>query len=54
MCVCVRVCAVDMLKEVGNNPNATTIFLQHGPSAVSELQSQLRDGIMSHATMTRA
>ncbi len=38
-----------MLKEVGNNPNTTTLFMHHGPSAVTELKDQLKQGIMTHS-----
>ena len=43
-----------MLKEVGNNPNSTTLFMHHGPSAVTELKEQLKEGIMQNAQMTRS
>jgi len=34
---------------VGNSPNATTLFMNHGPSAVTELKDQLKAGIMTEA-----
>ncbi|KAM3572520.1 hypothetical protein VYU27_005494 [Nannochloropsis oceanica] len=40
----------DMLKDVGSNPSATTLFMNHGPSAVTELKEQLKEGIMTKAT----
>lgn len=36
-------------QDVGNNPNATTLFMHHGPSAVTELKDQLKEGIMNKA-----
>jgi len=51
--IAVCVCS-DMLKEVGNNPNSTTIFMDHGPSAVTDLKQQLNRGIMTTQEITRA
>jgi hypothetical protein len=39
-----------MLKDVGNNPTTTTLFLHHGPSAVTELKEQLNAGILASPT----
>jgi hypothetical protein len=36
-------------QDVGNNPTPTTLFMTHGPSAVTELKEQLRAGIMQNA-----
>mmetsp|Transcript_5550 Transcript_5550/g.7212 ORF Transcript_5550/g.7212 Transcript_5550/m.7212 type:complete len:256 (-) Transcript_5550:154-921(-) len=37
----------DTIKDIGNNPGRKTLFLNHGPSAVSQLQATLRDGLMN-------
>jgi regulator of protease activity HflC (stomatin/prohibitin superfamily) len=40
----------DTIKDIGNNPGKKTLFLNHGPSAVTELQDTLRNGgLMSGA-----
>jgi hypothetical protein len=43
----------DTLKEIGNGRGSKTLFLQHGPSAVSDLQASLRDGLMVNMAMKR-
>lgn len=40
----------DMMKDVGSNNSPTTLFLNHGPSAVTELKEQLKDTIMTKAS----
>lgn len=40
----------DMMKDVGSNNSPTTLFLNHGPSAVTELKDQLKDTIMTKAS----
>lgn len=40
---------MDMLKDVGSNPQGRTIFLNHSPGEKSELQQQVRDGFL-HAS----
>mmetsp|Transcript_13859 Transcript_13859/g.41183 ORF Transcript_13859/g.41183 Transcript_13859/m.41183 type:complete len:151 (-) Transcript_13859:120-572(-) len=40
----------DMLKDVGAHQNSSTVFLPHGPGAVSDIKSQLRDGLLSGVT----
>lgn len=42
-------CCSPFKQDVGNNPNATTLFMHHGPSAVTELKDQLKEGIMNKA-----
>jgi len=37
---------LDMLKDVGSNPAATTLFVPHGVGAVSDMQDQVRNGMM--------
>merc|ERR1711990_1443490 len=37
----------DMIKEVGSNGAQKTLFVPHGPGSVSELQSNLRAGLMN-------
>ena len=37
---------LDMLKDVGSNPAATTLFVPHGVGAVSDMQEQVRNGMM--------
>ena len=43
----------DTLKDIGNSNGRKTLFLQHGPGAVADLQSSLRDGLMSGMAMKR-
>ena len=38
---------LDMLKDVGSNPAATTLFVPHGVGAVTDMQDQVRDGFSS-------
>jgi len=40
---------LDMLKDVGSNPAATTLFVPHGVGAVSDMQEQVRNGMMQAA-----
>ena len=37
---------LDMLKEVGTKDKATTVFIPHAPSAVNDIQAQMRQGFM--------
>lgn len=37
----------DMIKEVGSRGAQKTLFLPHGPGSVTELQANLRSGLMS-------
>jgi regulator of protease activity HflC (stomatin/prohibitin superfamily) len=37
---------LDMLKEVGTKDKATTLFIPHAPSAVNDIQGQMRQGFM--------
>ena len=37
---------LDMLKDVGSNPAATTLFVPHGVGAVTDMQDQVRNGMM--------
>lgn len=43
----------DTLKDIGNGRGTKTLFLPHGPSAVSDLQASLRDGLMTGMAMKR-
>jgi len=43
---------LDMLKDVGSNPAATTLFVPHGVGAVSDMQEQVRNGMMQAAAAT--
>jgi hypothetical protein len=43
----------DALKDIGNSNGNKTLFLQHGPSAVSDLQASLRNGLMTNMAMKR-
>jgi len=43
----------DALKDIGNGGGSKTLFLQHGPSAVSDLQASLRNGLMTNMAMKR-
>ena len=43
-----------MLKEVGTQNNATTVFIPHTPGAVSDIQSQMRQGFMEANMMSGA
>ena len=36
----------DMLKEVGMSSKSNTVFLPHGPGAVSDVQAQMRNGFL--------
>jgi len=40
---------LDMLKDVGSNPAATTLFVPHGIGAVTEMQDSVRNGMMQAA-----
>ena len=48
---------LDMLKEVGSRDKATTLFIPHSPSAINDIQGQMRQGFMeanlSAASSTR-
>jgi hypothetical protein len=37
---------LDMLRDVGSRSGANTIFIPHTPSAVQDIQSQIRGGFM--------
>eukprot|EP00622_Pseudochattonella_farcimen_P005787 FR741464.1.p1 GENE.FR741464.1~~FR741464.1.p1 ORF type:complete len:128 (+),score=16.77 FR741464.1:183-566(+) len=37
----------DMIKEVGSHGAQKTLFMPHGPASVSQLQSDLRTGLMN-------
>ena len=37
---------LDMLKEVGCKDKATTLFIPHAPSAINDIQGQMRQGFM--------
>jgi hypothetical protein len=37
----------DTLKDIGNHGGKKTLFLQHGPASVTELQASLRSNLMS-------
>ncbi len=37
----------DTLKDIGNHGGKKTLFLQHGPAAVADLQASLRSNLMS-------
>jgi len=43
---------LDMLKDVGSNPAATTLFVPHGVGAVSDMQEQVRNGMMQASAAT--
>ena len=36
-----------MIKEVGSHGAQKTLFLPHGPGSVTELQANLRSGLMN-------
>jgi len=37
---------LDMLKDVGSNPSATTLFVPHGVGSVTEMQDAVRSGFL--------
>ncbi len=37
----------DTLKDIGHHGGRKTLFLQHGPGAVADLQSNLRSNLMT-------
>lgn len=37
---------IDMLKELGSNPNTKTVFVNNSPGAVQDIQAQLRQALM--------
>jgi len=44
----------DTLKDIGNNPHSRkTLFVNHGPSAVTQLQAALKNDLMTSGKMER-
>ena len=39
----------DCMRDIGANSKATTVFVPHNPSSVSDLSQQLRNGILQGA-----
>lgn len=37
---------IDMLKELGSNPNSKTVFIPHSPGNLQDVQSQIAQGVM--------
>lgn len=44
---------MDMLRDSGANPQGHTMFLNHSPGAVSDLQAQVRDGFVQSAKASK-
>jgi len=42
---------LDTLKDFANNPNHSAIMVPHGPGAVKDIESQVRDGFISASAM---
>jgi len=42
---------LDTLKDFANNPNHSAIMVPHGPGAVKDIESQVRDGFISASAL---
>lgn len=42
---------LDTLKDFANNPNHSSIMIPHGPGAVKDIESQVRDGFISASAL---
>ena len=47
-------CVADMLKEVGTTSKSNTVFVPHGPGAVADVQSQMRNGFLEANAVVHA
>lgn len=45
---------LDMLKEVGTTAKSNTVFIPHGPGAVSDVQAQMRSGFLEANAVVHA
>lgn len=45
---------LDMLKEVGTSSKSNTVFVPHGPGAVSDVQAQMRNGFLEANAVVHA
>lgn len=43
----------DTMREIGASSKATSVFIPHGPGAVKDVATQIRDGLLQAQTMER-
>jgi regulator of protease activity HflC (stomatin/prohibitin superfamily) len=44
----------DTMKEIGASAKSSAVFIPHGPGAVRDIASQIRDGLLQGQTATAA
>lgn len=43
----------DTMREIGASSKASSVFIPHGPGAVKDIATQIRDGLLQAQTMER-